>query len=221
MSNFDLKDSIVIKNFRKEKVMLIEEIARQLQSSLITARRRLKKWRTYTSYNHNGRYYALPDIPRFDHNGLWRYKGIFFSQYGNLKQTVIHLVNNSEAGLTGNEIGKLVRLSPRSFLSHFSNEQQIRREKVDNLFVHFGSDEECFIKQQQRRQEYNDRLKLTKLPTDAEAVIILVERIKYPHLDIEQLSARLSKKKCSIKPELIRNLFVHYGLLKKTPDTQG
>ncbi len=220
MSNFDLKDSKVIKNFRRKKVMLIEDLARQLECSLITARRRLKQWHTYTSYNRNGRYYTLPDIPRFDQNGLWCHKDVFFSRYGNLKETVIHLVNNSEAGLTGTEIGKLVGLSSRSFLSHFRNLEQIHRVKVDNLFVYFGSDEKCFIMQKQKRQDYTTRTHLTKLPTDAEAVVILVERIHYPHLNIEQLSARLSRRKYRLTPEIIRALFEYHGLQKKTPDIQ-
>jgi len=69
--------------FRKEKVMSLKQLADRLNCSERTVQRQLKKWRTYTSYNQNGRYYVLPDIPRFDEHGLWRYKGIFFSRYGN------------------------------------------------------------------------------------------------------------------------------------------
>ncbi len=87
--------------FRKEKVMSLKQLADLLSCSERTVQRYLKKWRTYTSYNQNGRYYVLPDIPRFDDNGLWRYQGIFFSRHGNLKQTLIAVVNHSPAGLTG------------------------------------------------------------------------------------------------------------------------
>lgn len=209
-----------IEIFRKEKVMNLKQLTELLRCCERTIQRQLKQWSAYTSYNQNGRYYALPDIPRFDLNGLWRYNGIFFSRYGNLKKTVIHLVSNSKAGLTAREIGEIMRLSPNSFLTYFRNIQQLHHEKVDNRYIYFSPDEEVLAIQKQKRQEDDDRVKLTKLPNDAEVVVILVERIKYPHLDIEQLSARLSKKKCRITPELIRNLFEHYGLLKKTLDMQ-
>ena len=41
-----------IKEFQKRKVVTIEEIAGLLESSVTTARRHLKKWRTYTSFKH-------------------------------------------------------------------------------------------------------------------------------------------------------------------------
>ena len=68
---------------------MIEELSGLLGSSLVTARRRLRQWKAYTSYNQNGRYYVLPDIAKFDTDGLWRHQDILFSQHGNLKQTVI------------------------------------------------------------------------------------------------------------------------------------
>ena len=58
-----------LKTLRARKVLTIEELATLLQRSLPTARRRLKAWNTLTSYNKNGRYYALPDVPRFDSHG--------------------------------------------------------------------------------------------------------------------------------------------------------
>ena len=60
----------VLKRFHRMKVLTIEQLVDLLKSSVITARRRLKKWETLTSFNQNGRYYTLPKIPRFDNNGI-------------------------------------------------------------------------------------------------------------------------------------------------------
>jgi hypothetical protein len=84
--------SPVIKKFKHKKVVTIVVLAAWLSCSIATARRRLKAWRAYTSYNHNGRYYTLPEIADFDENGLWQYQGVFFSKHGNLKQTLAHLL---------------------------------------------------------------------------------------------------------------------------------
>lgn len=206
--------------FKEEKVMTLKQLATISNCCERTVQRRLKDWGTYTSYNQNGRYYVLPDIPKFDQNGLWRHKGICFSKYGNLRQTVINLVTNSQTGLTAKEIEDIMGLSPNSLLSYFRNLQQLRREKIDGCFVYFLSDKAIFIKQKQNRQKNSFHAKLMKIPSDAEAVVVLVERIKYPDLSIEQLSMRLSKKGYQTKAEVIRNFFISHGLLKKTQVTQ-
>ena len=217
----DLKrDSIALRAFKRKKVLVVEELGELLASSLATARRRLKEWHTYTSYNHNGRYYVLHEVAEFDANDLWRYKTIFFSQQGNLKKTVIHLVQSSPAGLTGAEIGELVGLAPRSFLSHFRNEPQLQREKIAGLFVYFSSERSTRVEQEQQRQEEAARAALRRLPTDAEAVVILVERITHPHWSIEDISIRLRRKGYRFSVEEVRHFLGHHGLLKKTQDTQ-
>lgn len=210
-----------LRYFRKEKVMNLKQLAELLSCSERTVQRHLKKWRTYTSYNKNGRYYVLPDIPRFDDQGLWRYKGICFSQHGNLKQTLIALVTHSSAGLTSTEAGALLGGSVRSFLAQSHNIQPLRREKISGRFVYLSPDAALFRQQKQRRQEADSRLKLLRLPTDSEAVIILVERIKHPQLSVEQLAVRLHKKAHRINAEVIQNLFEHHGLLKKTAATKS
>jgi hypothetical protein len=87
--------STVIQKFKNKKVVTIVVLAAWLSCSIATARRRLKAWRAYTSYNHNGRFYTLPEIADFDDNGLWRHQGVFFSKHGNLKRTLAYLVIHS------------------------------------------------------------------------------------------------------------------------------
>lgn len=214
------KDSVVLDTFKKRKVMVIDEITEILGCSVPTVRRRLKQWHTYTSHNYNGRYYTLPDIPRFDENGLWKYREILFCKHGNLRQALIHLIIHSPAGLTTREAEGILQVSMGSFMPCFRNIPQVRREKPAGQFVYFSFDEQTFIQQKEKRLKDIERVRLIRPPTDAEAVIILVERIKYPHLSVEQLSMRLNKRGLKIRPEVIRNLFEHHGILKKTSDMQ-
>ncbi|WP_297291265.1 hypothetical protein, partial [Oceanicoccus sp.] len=58
--------STVIKSFKKENIVTVALLMTWLSCSMPTARRRLKEWGAYTSYNHNGRYYTLPEIPKFN-----------------------------------------------------------------------------------------------------------------------------------------------------------
>jgi hypothetical protein len=203
------------KNFRRRKVLTVLDLASLMQCSLITVRRKLKQWDTYTSYNKNGRYYVLPDVPQFDSNGLWRYRNICFSQNGNLTQTVIHLVRNSSAGLATFEIGELLHIQPRSFLSSFREHHDLRREKHQGCFVYFSSDQTIYEQQKNQRLTM---IRSAKLPSDIEAIAILVETIKHPMMSIEELCAELKKKRYQMLPETVRNLFAYHELsVKKTP----
>ena len=61
-------------------------------------------------------------------------------------------------------------------------------------------------------------IRSAKLPSDIEAIAILVETVKAPDLKIEELCTLLKNKKHTITPEAIWNLFAYYGLsVKKTP----
>ncbi len=59
-------DEHSIRAFNLRKVLTITELSKILVCSIITVRRRLIEWRTYTSYNKNGRYYTLATIPKFN-----------------------------------------------------------------------------------------------------------------------------------------------------------
>jgi len=204
-----------LSTFHKRKVLTVLDLASLMQCSLPTVRRRLKQWNTHTSYNHNGRYYVLPDVPRFDANGLWRWRDIFFSKYGNLTETLIALVRNSQAGLNAAEMAQLLGLSPRSFLSSFRRHPDLKREKHQGCFVYFSSDPTIHAQQKDQR---STMIRRAKLPTDSEAIAILVATIKHPDLNIEELCARLKTQKYDITPDVVENLFAYHGLsVKKTP----
>lgn len=211
----DMDAENAVKEFQIRKVVTIDEIAGLLDSSVTTARRQLKKWRTYTSFNMNGRYYTLPGIPRFDERGIWKYRQILFSQYGNLMQTISQIIAKSETGLNARQIAQLVEIVPNS--SVFSRLQRtlgIRREKHQGRFVYFS--EEKY--QEQKAGLYKPQH--VRFPSNAEAVMILVQRIKYPHSSIEELSERVAEQGAKIEPRVIQNFLNHHGLLKKISDTK-
>lgn len=57
-----------------------------------------------------------------------------------------------------------------------------------------------------------------RLPTEAEAIAILIEKIKQPDLSYEQLSRRLEKQKVFVSAELIEDFFLRHDLsVKKMP----
>jgi hypothetical protein len=207
----------VLKRFHRIKVLTIEELVDLLKSSVMTARRRLKKWEALTSFNQNGRYYTLPRIPRFDNHGIWKYQTILFSKYGNLKQTIIELVRRSEAGLSAREVAQIVEIpSNSSIFSQLQSVSGIRREKHQGHFVYFSDEQETY--QKQKSVLYRPET-ATGFPSDEEAVLILVQYIKHPHIGVEELSKGIARQAKRIDPSVIRNFLGHHDLLKKILDT--
>ncbi len=203
------------KAFRRQMILTLAEVAELIDSSIHTARRRLKDWQALTSYNQNGRFYTLPQVPVFNQHGLWRYKDISFSKYGNLKKTIIHLVMVSSAGLSGRELGDLVDLSPQSFMHHFSNCPGLCREKYNGVFVYFTDEPDIYERQRRQRQTDLCRIAVTAI-SDSEAVMILVAIISHHGISADDILALPKIKKSKLTLATIQGFMESHGLVKKT-----
>ena len=191
-----------------------------LRCSERTVQRRLKEWGTYTSYNQKGRYYVLPNVPEFDdQHGLWKYKKTFFSRHGNLKETLAYVVDQSKAGLDAFELSDILGLPAHTFLSHYKDSANIQREKHKGLYIYFSRDPSRFEKQKKERDNLICSKATLDLPSDADAVIILVTLIKHPDDSIQQLMRRVRRREIKVPIEKCRNLLIYHNLLKKTADS--
>lgn len=200
------------------KVFTLEQVVTSLNCSVPTARLKLKQWQAYTSYNQNGRYYAMAKVPRFDENGLWHYRKVSFCKYGNLKNTIVHLINASASGLTGNEIGNLVRLRCRSFLHHFRNVAGIQREKTGRVYVYYSAATDKY------KEQIQNRLEGWSFPgdllSDADAIVILAALIKHHGICVDDIMQLPEVVERGLSLVVIREFLDRHGLLKKTPITK-
>lgn len=201
-----------------KKIFTIEELAAMLKCSIPSARLKLRQWQTYTSYNQNGRYYTLPQLPGFNRHGIWRYENAAFSKNGNLKQTIVHLVASAPAGLTGKQLGDLLGLMPQSFLHHFRKCPGTRREKYDGVYVYFSEDPSVYERQMRERRTIVYRPSVVAI-SNAEAVMILVAIIKHHGISAEQILALPEIKKSKMKLKAIQGFLEHHGLEKKIPES--
>jgi biotin operon repressor len=206
-------------HLEKIKIFSIGELASVLTCSIPNARLKLKLWQAYTSYNQNGKYYTLPQVPQFNQHGLWRYKDIAFSKHGNLKKTIINLVTASAAGLSGRQLGELLGLSPQSFLHHFRQCPGIYREKHDGVYIYFSDRDEVREKQVQQRSSLVQQSAIVTV-SDPVAVIILVAIIRHHGISAEEISALPEIKKSKIKLANIQGFMEYHGLLKKNSDSR-
>lgn len=201
-----------INAFKQQKVLTFASLCLLLQLSGATVRRRLKEWKALSSYNQSGQYYTLPSIPEFNKQGLWKHKGAFFSKQGTLKETVVHLVQISQKGLSNAELEGILGTNTNSYLPQCKGLSGVRREKHKRQVVYFSADEATY--QDQVKKRFPPEPTALKLPPDALSIIILVELIKHPHSMPGELSRILQKMGHKIDVLMIENLFTCHGLKK-------
>lgn len=202
----------VMRQFISDQVMTLSQLEDLLSCSKRSVQRYLTKWGGLRSYNYNGKYFSLKVIARFDSFGIWKYQNIGFSRFGNLKDTVIQLVNNSSAGLTANELGKILGVNAQSFMSQFRIDQRLKREKWAGRLVYFSADYDIWVAQKGERFAGQP---VFPLPSDAQAVIILVSLLKHPKATTEELVKIMSKEHKGISVTMVERLLEHHSLLKK------
>lgn len=209
----------LLRRWRRKKVITLPELKQELQSSVRTLRRRLQAWGALASFNHNSRFYTLPELPEFDEHGLWFHRDIGFSRHGHLPQTLVALVLQSPGGLSAAELGQRLRLDPRSFLWQFHQHPSLQREKVGGLYVYFAADPALASRQKALRSAAAPP---APLPSAEESIAILVRAIQHPQESSDQLAAALQSTYPHLNAPSIVTLFEHHHLtLKKTPPPAG
>jgi len=144
----------IVAFFQKRKVLTIAELKEFSQLSQRTIERRLKQWKTYRSYNHNGCYYVLPEIPEFNSEGIWKYKEMRFSKHGGLRSSMIALVEQSSSGLSAKDLSQSLRCSVLDALSYFKENSELLREREAGRYIYFSSNPVVYAVQKQRRREW-------------------------------------------------------------------
>ncbi len=164
------------------------QLKQELQSSVRTIRRRLQAWGALASFNHNSRFYTLPELPQFDEQGLWFHRDIGFSNHGHLPQTIVALVLQSPGGLSAAELGQRLRLDPRSFFWQFHQHPSLQRERIQGHYVYFAADPVLAARQKAVRSAAAPPV---PLPSAEESIEVLAQAIRHPDHTPEQLAADL------------------------------
>ena len=131
---FQVRD--LLNAFRQKKVLTKQELLQATQCSAMTAWRLLQRHGYLTSYNCNARYYTLANIPQFDQHGLWSCRKIRFSKWGTLTETIIGLIENSQDGMTPEQLQQLLHVkNVRPALARLTEQESLTREKMGGRFV--------------------------------------------------------------------------------------
>jgi hypothetical protein len=208
--------------FRRQPIVELPLLLRTLQTeSPMSVFRRLSALGYLSSYNHNGRYYTLDDVPEFDINGLWHFQGVFFSKQGTLKATSAHLIEVSEAGHTHGELEGVLRVRVHNTLLDLVRNKRIGRELLRGLFVYVSANAARAVSQISCRQERGGVVEESvPVASRASVVEILLEIIHGAQVvsDPADVHARLMARGVPVTWSQVEGVFQDHGL-KKTPSS--
>ncbi len=218
---------VLVKAFRKKYIVNLDELFHVLDtSSRMSVFRRLKPMGYLTSFTHAGRYYTLPDIPKFDKLGLWFYQDVGFSSAGTLKSTIIDIIHSSEDGMTPKEMLNLLRLrvpnSLHNTLHGLIKNKQLERHRLQGLPLYTSIDTDIAQNQMATRREKIKSRSLSAVPSLEETIAVLVEALRAGKVLAlpSTVSARLTAQGMAIPVDKVEQIFSQYHLKaeKKTVD---
>jgi len=200
--------------FLEQPCWRIGPLAARLSYSIPSTRRFLAEVGYFSSFTHNGGWYTLRSIPRFDTDGLWFQEDIGFSRAGSLTNALVELTTRSAAGMSAEQLGAKLRCRCHSILVQLCRQDRLQRHKIGNSHVYLASDPNIAAIQ----RESAESLSIVQLPAEI-VVLILVEFIRKPGSSFEQLAQSISRRKgILLKAARIEKLFDQHGL-KKTIQT--
>lgn len=151
---------------RLQKIATLPELKRALGTTAdITVFRKLKELSYRSSYSHRGRYYTLQEIPQFDPQGLWSFREVWFSRWGNLVTTLESLVSSAPQGYFAHELQQALHVEVKDALRQLVEQRRVARQQVSGLFLYCSQDAAW------RRRRVLARQALSEIPGSASAEV--------------------------------------------------
>jgi hypothetical protein len=216
----------VIARLRTVRVAQLRQLAAQLELSSKTVQRALLKAGYFTSINHNARFVTLKEVPQFDRLGLWSFKEVHFSKHGNLRQTLVKVIEDSPAGCTLLELEGYVGTRAHNHVSQLIREGKAQRFFWSRNAVYVSAHPERAKQQESRRRTAEPAAPAaatakasTLLPPGfdfASVIRVLVRLLETPDASLASVARSLQARQVSIRADQIRDILDFYGLKKTT-----
>jgi hypothetical protein len=120
--------------------------------------RKLEQLEYLSSYSHRGKYYTLRSIARFNRLGLWDYRSVHFSRFGNLLDTAQVFIHDSEAGYTATELKDVLHVKTKHALTQLYRSGRIQRDRFfDSVYVYLSIEDPIADRQRKARKIHHKR----------------------------------------------------------------
>jgi hypothetical protein len=187
--------------FDRHKIATLDQLREALGNpARCTVFRKLNDLQYLSSYSHRGKYYTLQSIARFTEQGLWSFRSVWFSRFGNLLQTCQTLVQHSDAGYSATELRDIVQVKTKHALAKLVRDGQLAREVFDSVFIYLST----------KKDIANRQIKARKALLQRSAASLIVAN---PDLATDEAKALLVLF-CSLLNEKQRRLYAGLESLK-------
>lgn len=204
------------KLIKEDCIMDMASLLKVLQTkSRMTVFRHLTQVGYLSSYSHSGRYYTIKGVPNFDSSGLWYFGGALFSKYGNLRTTLVHFIENSEAGITHAELKNLLHLSVHHTLHDLIRKKFISRKRIEKLYLYISCDVNNACTQVSFRQRQIENKRETYPLNPFETIEVLVDLLHSEDWSLKSVVSRLKIKNIKVSNYQIDEIFSRYSIKKK------
>jgi len=170
LTNLFVWANSLIMNKTRYSIQAIEEFLKhhkiatfdQLKTALgnparCTIFRKLAELEYLSSYSHRGKYYTLRSIAQFGALGLWNYRSVWFSRFGNLLDTAEALIHESEAGYTAAELKDVLHVKTKHALTQLIRSARLQREPFDSVYVYLSGESHVADRQRKARKVHLKR----------------------------------------------------------------
>jgi hypothetical protein len=143
------------KFLKHHKIATIDQVKAALGNpARCTVLRKLADLEYLSSYSHRGKYYTLRSIARFNALGLWDYRSVWFSRFGNLLDTAEALVRSSEAGYTATELREVLHVKTKHALTQLVRSGRLQREPFESVYVYLSCEDPVADRQRKARSAH-------------------------------------------------------------------
>lgn len=220
------RESQVVTRLKELRVAQLVRLATQLDVSTKTVQRALTKAGYFSSINHNASFVTLRNVPKFDEQGLWSWQRVHFSRHGNLRETLVRLIDQASAGHTLQELEQLVGTHVHNHLSQLIREGRLGRFLWGRRAVYVASGSQQATRQQAQRRAAEPPpapAVAAEFPAglprglDAMTVIrVLVRLLEAPEASVASVARWLQARRVRIQAAQVRHILDFYGLKKTT-----
>ena len=139
--------------FDRHKIATLDQLQAALGNrARCTVFRKLGELHYLSSYSHRGKYYTLKSIARFTNQGLWSFRSVWFSRFGNLLQTCEAFVHHSDAGYSAAELKDILQVKTKHALTQLVRGGRVQRETFDSIYVYLSAQKEVASRQIETRE---------------------------------------------------------------------
>ncbi len=207
--------------FREKRVHSLAGISEQLRIGNRMVQRYLKDLHGLTSYTHRGQYVTLPDMARFDEHGLWFYRQVGFSRFGNSLSTIVGLIEQSRRGFSREQLEAILKIGISKQIQILVQRERVHRVKLGSKYLYIP---EAAMQDKKRRlkllgdRHIEEHFEKTVPKTDLIALLKAVLVEKQVGTDSKSIKRIAQKYSLRIPLRKIEQLLLKYDLPeKKTP----